>query len=66
MNTYRVTYHGPRLAKKHKIVEADTVNGFKNTCDSYVFKVGKKVVYVIPKTSVIDIEIVNDDGEQID
>ena len=55
MNTYRIRYI-LKVAKGVETVKADTVNGFKPTCDSYVFKRGQEVVAVIPKANVASVE----------
>ena len=61
MDDYRIRYK--RGGAGARVVKADTVNGFKATCDSYVFKVGGEVVAVIPKANVISIERVDRIGE---
>ena len=63
MNQYRIRYK-----KGHRgvtYVKADSVNGFKATCDSYVFKAEGEVVAVVPKTIVVSVEMVgiSDKGE---
>lgn len=55
MNTYWITYRGPRRGAPVS-VEAETVDGFTSSTDSYVFKVGDEVVAAIPKDMVISIK----------
>lgn len=57
MEEYRIRYKQGGVGARS--VRADTVNGFKATCDSYIFKVGAEVVAVIPKANVISIERVD-------
>ena len=51
MNTYRVRYR--RGESGLKFVNADSVNGFQPTSDSYVFKRENEVVAVMPKAVVV-------------
>ena len=63
MNTYRVRYK-----KGHKglvTIQADSVNGFKPSCDSYVFKREGEIVAVIPKAVVVSVEMVSG-GETVE
>ena len=54
MNRYRIRYRKGETGLK--FVEADSVNGFKPSCDSYVFKREGEVVAVMPKRIVASIE----------
>ena len=55
MNTYRIRYR--REARKGtQYVQADSVNGFEPTCDTYLFKIGPEVVAAIPKVNVVSVE----------
>ena len=54
MNTYRIRYiKGQRGVN---IVCADSINGFKPECDTYVFKLENEIVAVAPKSKVVSIE----------
>ena len=53
MNTYRIRYRKGQSGLK--LVRADSVNGFKPSCDSYIFK----IVAVIPKAVVVSVERVS-------
>ena len=53
MNTYRIRYKTGHSGVR--IVQADSVNGFKPENDSYVFKIDNEVVCVVPKESVVSI-----------
>ena len=62
MDEYRIIYkRGGAGARR---IRVDTVNGFKATCDSYIFKVGAEVVAVVPKANVISIERVDRTSEK--
>ena len=63
MNRYRIRYKKGETGLKY--VQADSVNGFKPSCDSYVFKMEGEVVAVMPKTVVISVEKISGD-EAID
>ena len=63
MNTYRVRYRKGESGLK--IVNADSVNGFQPTSDSYVFKRENEVVSVMPKTVVVSVEMTSN-GESVD
>ena len=54
MNKYCILYAAGVSGAKYVI--ADTVNGFKPTSDSYVFKSGDEVVAVVPKNRVASIQ----------
>ena len=62
MNTYRVRYRKGESGLK--IVNADSVNGFQPTSDSYVFKRENEVVAVMPKTVVVSVEMTSN-GESV-
>ena len=55
VNKYRITYM-KGLRGGVRIVEADTVNGFQPTCDTYLFKIGAEIVAAIPKVNVLSVE----------
>ena len=59
MNTYRIRYRKGEAGLK--LVQADSVNGFKPSCDSYVFKLEGEVVAVMPKAVVVSVERVSTD-----
>ena len=63
MNTYRIRYRKGQSGLK--FVHADSVNGFKPSCDSYVFKRENEIVAVIPKAVVVSVERVGK-GEIVD
>ena len=63
MNSYRIRYRKGEAGLK--LVQADSVNGFKPSCDSYVFKREGEVVAVMPKAVVVSVEKVDDGGEDI-
>ncbi len=63
MNTYRVRYIKGQSG--FKLIEADSVNGFKPQCDSYVFKIGSEVVAAVPKSVVVSVEKIGS-GEDVD
>ncbi|MYF39101.1 MAG: hypothetical protein F4219_10145 [Gammaproteobacteria bacterium] len=62
MNTYRINYkpkmHGIRF------VQADNVNGFQPTSDTYTFKIGEEVVVAIPKNVVLSIDKVKTTSDE--
>ena len=60
MNTYRIRYRKGQSGLK--FVRADSVNGFKPSCDSYVFKCEEEIVAVIPKAVVVSVERVSQNG----
>ena len=62
MNTYDIRYK--KGCQGVRTVRADSVNGFKPSCDSYVFKRGNEVVTVIPKAVVVSIDKI-DKGEDV-
>ena len=47
-------------------VAADSVNGFKPTCDTYVFKEGEEIVAAIPKANMVSVERVTRNSEEVD
>ena len=57
MNTYRIRYRKGQSGLK--LVRADSVNGFKPSCDSYIFKREEEIVAVIPKAVVVSVERVS-------
>ena len=63
MNTYRIRYMKDRRGVN--IVKADTINGFKPECDTYVFKIGQEIVAAAPKNQVVSIEKISD-SENVD
>ena len=54
MNTYRIifTTTAPRA---RQVVEADSVNGFSPSSDTYTFKIDGEVIAAVPKGNVISI-----------
>ena len=66
MNHYRIRYVKGQTGVS--IVKADTINGFKPSCDTYVFKIEEEVVAVVPKarvTSIVKVgEAKSDDAEE--
>ena len=64
MNTYRIRYK--KGERGLRFVEADSVNGFKPSCYSYVFKREGEVVAVMPKAVVVSVERVNNGGDEVD
>ena len=61
MNTYRIRY--VTGARGLKVVHADSVNGFDQTTDTYVFKRENQVVAAVPKAVVLSVELVDEEGE---
>ena len=62
MNTYRIRYKKGEKGLR-TVSSADSVNGFKPSCDSYVFKCTEgEVVAVVPKAVALSVERV-DSGE---
>ena len=61
MNTYRIWYTKGQSGAK--LIQADTVNGFKPQNDSYVFKTGSEIVAVVPKGVVVSVERVETDSD---
>ena len=53
MNRYRIHYVNGQ--GRPPSIDADSINGFKPTCDTYVFKIGEEVVAAIPKVRVVSI-----------
>lgn len=53
MNTYRIKYKKGESGANY--VEADSVNGFDPSCDTYLFKIDGEIVAVIPKATVISV-----------
>lgn len=41
-----------KVGFRSKIVEANSIHGFKSSDDSYVFKNGQKIVAVFPKNGI--------------
>lgn len=62
MNTYRIRYKKGEAGLK--LVRADSVNGFKPTCDSYTFRREGEVVAVMPKAVVVSVELVSSKNEE--
>lgn len=58
MNTYRIRYKKGMVGLDY--VEADSVNGFQPTCDTYLFKREGKIVAAVPKAVVVSVEMVDD------
>ena len=63
MNTYRIRYKKGMVGLN--LVEADSVNGFQPTCDTYLFKREGKIVAAVPKAVVVSVEMV-DTGRDVD
>ena len=57
MHRYWMRYKKGLLGVEY--VNADSVNGLKHACDTYVFKRGDIIEAVIPKANVVSIERVN-------
>ena len=53
MNNYRIKYKKGESGANY--VEADSVNGFDQSCDTYLFKIDGEIVAVIPKANVISV-----------
>ena len=62
MNNYRIRYKPGNAGLK--TVQADSINGFQPSCDTYVFKLENEVVAAIPKAVVVSIERI-DNGEDV-
>ncbi len=61
MYKYRIKY---KLGYKGiTTVEADSVNGFQPTSDTYTFKVENEIVVAIPKDVVVSIDRVNTESD---
>ncbi len=54
MNTYHIKYKSGCDGDPY--VEADSVNGFDPSCDTYTFKKSGEVVAVVPKAVVASIQ----------
>ena len=54
MNTYRIRYK--KGMSGMSLVEADSVNGFQPTCDTYLFKREGEIVAAVPKAVVVSVE----------
>ena len=61
MNTYRILF---LKGSKPQYVEADSVNGFQPTSDSYVFKTAGEVVAAIPKAVVVSVVKINNGSDE--
>ncbi len=57
MNTYRITYRGGSRGAPMTI-KADSLNGFTQNVDSYIFKIGDDVVAAIPKSQIVSIQLI--------
>ena len=54
MNTYRINFVKSAYKSK-QFVEADNVNGFDPSSDTYTFKIDGEVVAAMPKSAVTSI-----------
>ena len=54
MNIYRIKFT-KKISRSSEIVEADNVNGFDSSSDTYSFKIDGEVVKVVPKENVMSI-----------
>ena len=64
MNTYRIRY-----VKGHRgvsLVKADSINGIKPGCDTYVFRIGNELSAMIPKDRVVSVEKIRSGEDQED
>lgn len=61
MYKYRIKYKPGH--KGISMVEADSVNGFQPTSDTYTFKVENEIVVAIPKDVVVSIDRVNTESD---
>ena len=61
MNTYRIVFD-KTAGREWQFVEADNVNGFDPSSDTYTFKIGGEVVAAIPKARVTSIEKVKSES----
>ena len=63
MNKYRIRYKKGYDGTTR--IEADSINGFQPSCDTYLFKIAGEIVAAIPKDAVSSIDKVNisDTGE---
>lgn len=61
VNTYRILYSGSK--RDVQFVKAESVHRFKQTCDTYTFKVGEEIVAEIPKAEVLSIEKTNSESD---
>ena len=54
MNIYRIKFT-KKTSRPSEIVEADNVNGFDSSSDTYSFKIDGKIVKIVPKENVLSI-----------
>ena len=48
-----------------RLVQADSVNGFQPTCDTYLFKREGEIVAAVPKAVVVSVEKI-DNGDDVE
>ena len=61
MNTYRIRYRKGMTGLR--LVQADSVNGFQPTCDTYLFRREGEIVAAVPKAVVVSVEKIDNGGE---
>ena len=63
MHTYRIRYRKGESGLR--LVQADSVNGFQPTCDTYLFKREGEIVAAMPKAVVVSVEKI-DSGDDVE